>query len=210
MYFSLNQEKIVFHQNNGITVRINGPEDLYYVEVREFLSGKNQSFYLDGYPVCLSGKEGVKTEFNLPIRYYGDLETTIYKYIDGKKSTRVFTHRYNDYGKLVRFKFDTESVKDSEIWYDLVMEYKKIYGCKVVIDSPFDHINKRVNNNFELIDIDYYKTYYIGRYPKVYEEWNPKIPHNEGVRWKKLWSFEHPRNWVDLSPEEIGKDILGL
>jgi len=210
MYFSLNQEKIVFHQNNGITVRINGPEDFYYVEVREFLSGKNQSFYLDGYPVCLSGKEGVKTEFNLPIRYYGDLETTIYKCIDGKKSTRVFTHRYNDYGKLVRFKFDTESVKDSEIWYDLVMEYKKIYGCKVVIDSPFDHINKRVNNNFELIDIDYYKTYYIGRYPKVYEEWNPKIPHNEGVRWKKLWSFEHPRNWVDLSPEEIGKDILGL
>jgi hypothetical protein len=152
----------------------------------------------------------VKTEFNLPIRYYGDLETTIYKYIDGKKSTRVFTHRYNDYGKLVRFKFDTESVEDSDIWYDLVMEYKKIYGCKVVIDSSFDHINKRVNNNFELIDIDYYKTYYIGRYPKLYEEWNPKIPHNEGVRWKKLWSFEHPRNWVDLSPEEIGKDILGL
>ena len=210
MYFSLNQEKIIFHQNNGITVRINGPEDLYYVEVREFMNGKNQSFYLNGYPVCLSGKEGVETEFNLPIRFYSDLETTIYKYVNGEKSTKIFTHRYNDYGKLVRFKFDTESVEESDIWYDLVLKYKKLHGCKVIIDSPFDHINKRVNNSFDLIDVDYYKTYYIGRYPKLEDEWNPRVPANEGVHWKKFWSFYHPRDLTDLSSGQIAKDILGL
>jgi hypothetical protein len=210
MYFSLNQEKIIYHQNNGITVRVNGPDELYYVEVREFLSGKNQSFYLDGYPVCLHGKEGFKTEFNLPIKFYGDFETTIYKYKDGVKSTRIFTHRYNDYGKLVRFKFDTPNIMDSDTWYDLVMEYKKLHGCKVFIDSPFDHINKKINNGFELIEIDYYKTYYLGRYPKSDEEWTPEIPKNEGTRWKKLWSPYHPKEYSTLSAEEIGKDILGL
>lgn len=210
MYFSLNQEKIIFHQNNGITVRVNGPEELYYVEVREFLSGKNQSFYLEGYPVCLSGKEGVKTEFNLPIRFYGDLETTIYKFRDGKKTTRIFTHRYNDYGKLVRFKFDTESIEDSDVWFNLVMDYRKLHGCKVMIDSPYSHYNEKINGNFDPIDIDYYKTYHIGRYPKSHEEWNPIIPSNEGVNWKKFWSFDHPRDWSGLTAEEIGKDILGL
>lgn len=212
MYFSLNNEKIVFHLTSGITVRINGPEDLYYVEVREF-KNNHESFYLEGYPVSLDKKEGVETEFNFPILFYADLETSIYKITGSKRATKIYTHRYNDYGKLVKFKFDSEDYEECEIWYEKVMEYCSLRGCKPVIDSVFDEINKKVPNFFEIIDIDYYKTYYLGRYPKV-DKWKPKQTLDEAVLRDKniidYWSLNHPRNPEGLSSAEIASDILGL
>lgn len=202
MYFSLNKEKIVFHQNSGITVRINGPEETYYVELREFLRDKSLSYFVDGYEVALQGKEGIKPEFHSPILFYGDYEISVYKKSETSKPIRIYTHRYNDYGKLVKFKFDSKERVDSEVWYEKVMEYKSLHGCKVLIDSPFEDINKRVNPIYELLDIDYYKTYYIGRYPKEDDTFKSNI--------NEYWSYKNPKNWESKSPSEIASDILGL
>lgn len=202
MYFSLNKEKIVFHQNSGITVRINGPEETYYVELREFLKDKSLSYFVDGYEVALQGKEGIKPEFHSPILFYGDYEISVYKKSETGKLVRIYTHRYNDYGKLVKFKFDSKERVDCEVWYEKVMEYQKLHGCKVLIDSPFEDINKRVNPIYELLDIDYYKTYYIGRYPKEDDTFKSNI--------NEYWSYKNPKNWESKSPSEIASDILGL
>lgn len=212
MYFSLNNEKIVFHQTTGITVRINGPEDLYYVEVREF-KNNHESYFLEGYQVSLEKKEGVETEFNFPILFYADLETSIYKFTGSKRATKIFTHRYNDYGKLVKFKFDSDNYKECDIWYEKVMEYSFLKGCKPVIDSPFDEINKKVPSFYEIIDIDYYKTYYLGRYPKT-DSWKPRQTLDEAILREKnvidYWSLHHPRNPENLTSEQIASDILGI
>ena len=39
-------------------------------------------------------------------------------------------------------------------------------------------------------------------------------PRKDGLiwygNWKTFWSYQHPRNWANLSSQEIVDDILGL
>jgi len=213
MYFSLNEERVVLNFNPSPYVKITGPDKLYYVEMREYVDNDDKSVNVDSYKVS-STDTLWRTWFNVPIEFYGEFEISISKYIPNYGIKKIYTHRYNDYGKFVRFNLETDDLDECILWVERVMEYKKIHGCKPLINTRFDEINKKFPDYYSIHDIDYYKTYNIGRFPKKSTDFKTLDARQEGLiwygNWKKFWSYQHPRCWKTLSSQEIIDDILGL
>lgn len=213
MYFSLNEERVVINFNPSPYVRISGPDKLYYVEAREYVDNDDKSLTIEGYKVSPTGS-GWRSCFELPIQFYGDFEISISKYVPNFGIKKIYTHRYNDYGKFVRFNLETNDMEECIFWVERVMEYKRIHGCKPLIYTNFDEVNKKFSEYYSIIDIDYYKTYNIGRFPKQSTDFRTMDARKEGViwygNWKTFWSYQHPRCWKNLSSQEIVDDILGL
>ena len=213
MYFSLNEERVVLNFNPSPYVKITGPDKLYYVEMREYVDNDDKSLSIDSYKVS-STDTGWRTWFNVPIEFYGEFEISISKYVPNYGIKKIYTHRYNDYGKFVRFNLETDDLDECILWVERVMEYKKIHGCKPLINTRFDEVNKKFSDYYSINDIDYYKTYNIGRFPKKSTDFKTLDARQEGLiwygNWKKFWSYQHPRCWKTLSSQEIIDDILGL
>jgi hypothetical protein len=213
MYFSLNEERVILNFNPYPYVRITGPDELYYVEMREYVDNDDKSFSVDSYKVSPT-KSGWRNYFDVPIEFYGEFEISISKYVPNYGIKKIYTHRYNDYGKFVRFNLDTNDLDECILWVERVMEYKKIHGCKPLINTRFDEVNKKFSDYYSINNIDYYKTYNIGRFPKKSTDFKTLDARQEGViwygNWKKFWSYQHPRCWKTLSSQEIIDDILGL
>jgi hypothetical protein len=209
MYISLNEEKIILTFNQYPNLKISGPDELYYVELREYPKDDDQSLFVEGYKIL--GDGGV---FNLPIEFHFDFEISVFKFIDNYGIKKIFTHRFNDYGKQVLFNLETSNYEECLLWVSKVEEYSKIHGCKTHLNTNFDEINKRYVSYYQVDGIDYYKTYNIGRYPKNSTDFRTIDPRMEGLiwfgNWKKFWSYQHPRLWTNLSSEEIINDILAL
>ena len=102
MYFSLNEERVVLNFNPSPYVKITGPDKLYYVEMREYVDNDDKSLSIDSYKVS-STDTGWRTWFNVPIEFYGEFEISISKYVPNYGIKKIYTHRYNDYGKFVMF-----------------------------------------------------------------------------------------------------------
>lgn len=213
MYFSLNEERVVLNFNPSPYVKITGPDKLYYVEMREYVDNDDKSLNVDSYKVSSSDTLW-RTWFNVPIEFYGEFEISISKYVPNYGIKKIYTHRYNDYGKFVRFNLETDDLDECIFWVERVMEYKKIHGCKPLINTRFDEVNKKFPDYYSIDDIDYYKTYNIGRFPKKSTDFKTLDARQEGLiwygNWKKFWSYQHPRCWKTLSSQEIIDDILGL
>lgn len=213
MYFSLNEERVVLNFNPYPYVKINGPDKFYYVEMREYVDNDDKSFNIDSYKVS-STNIGWRTWFSVPIEFYGEFEISISKYVPNYGIKKIYTHRYNDYGKFVRFNLETDDLEECILWIERVMEYKKIHGCKPLINTRFDEVNKKFSDYYSINNIDYYKTYNIGRFPKKSTDFKTLDARKEGViwygNWKTFWSYQHPRCWKTLSSQEIIDDILGL
>ena len=213
MYFSLNEERVIMNFNPYPYLRISGPDKYYHVEMREYIDNDDTSLSVDGYKVSPTDA-GWRTWFGVPIEFYGDFEISISKYIPDYGLKRIYTHRYNDYGKLVKFNMDTRDFDECNLWVERVLEYKKIHGCRILINTPFDKINKSFSDYYSTTNIDFYKTYNIGRFPKQSTDFKTVDPRMEGQiwygNWKKFWSYQHPRCWKNLSSKEIIDDILGL
>jgi hypothetical protein len=213
MYFSLNEERVVLNFNPYPYVKINGPDKFYYVEMREYVDNDDKSFNIDSYKVS-STNIGWRTWFSVPIEFYGEFEISISKYVPNYGIKKIYTHRYNDYGKFVRFNLETDDLEECILWIERVMEYKKIHGCKPLINTRFDEINKKFSDYYSINNIDYYKTYNIGRFPKKSTDFKTLDARKEGMiwygNWKTFWSYQHPRCWKTLSSQEIIDDILGL
>jgi hypothetical protein len=143
-----------------------------------------------------------------------DFEISVSKLHPFYGMRKIFTHRYNDYSKLVRFNLKTENREELEIWLDRIHLYQEVHGCEIFINSKFDDVNKKFSTYYRTYDIDFYKTYNIGRYPKSSTDFRTMDMRMEGLIWfgnfKKFWSYQHPRNWNNLSSQEIIDDILGL
>jgi hypothetical protein len=141
-------------------------------------------------------------------------EISISKYISDYGLKKIYTHRFNDYGKLVKFNLVTTDKDECLLWIDRVMEYKRIHGCNTSIYTEFDDINKKYSDYYSTENIDYYKTYNIGRFPKQSTDFKTVDARKEGLiwygNWKTFWSYQHPRCWKNLSSQEIIDDILGL
>ena len=94
------------------------------------------------------------------------------------------------------------------------MNYCEINSCEKIIQSKFDDLNKHTNISYINKELEPYKTYSIGRYPKNSSDWKTVDPRKEGLiwfgNWKTFWSYEHPRCWKYLTSKEIADDILGL
>jgi len=210
MYIQLNEEKIKIDFNNGIRVNVKGPGIYYFVEVLEYPKNHNVPHYLQGYTLLTKGE----LNFNFDVEFYMDFEVNVYKFIDKVGIKRIFTHRYNDYGKLVKFNLNTHNYNECLLWLDKINLYKEIHGCEVVIESKFDDINKRYMSYYSTGNLDYYKTYKIGRFPKTSTDYKSRETRKVGNlwfgNWKTFWSYQHPRFWGDLNSEEIVSDILGL
>jgi hypothetical protein len=209
MFISLNEEKIILHFNPSIFLKISGPDELYYVELREYPKNDDQSLFVEGRKII--GNGGI---FEVPIEFYIDFEISVSKYIPDYGLKKIFTHRFNDYGKQVLFNLNTNDFNECSMWVTKVQEYCKIHGCKMHLNTKFDEINKKYSSYYQVDGIDYYKTYNIGRFPKNSTDWRTVDPRQEGViwygNWKTFWSYQHPRLWSNLSSEEIIEDILVL
>jgi len=209
MYFTINKEKISLDFRPNIYLSINGPDDYYYVEVREFRKNEDQSLFVEGFHL-----DSVNNVFTIPIEFYYDFEVIIYKFVDEIGLVKIYNHRYNDSGKLVLFNLETNNINECELWIERILEYQKIHDCKIAIKSKFDVVNKKFENYYQTDGVDYYKIYNIGRYPKSSTDWKTIDPRKEGLiwfgNWKTFWSYQHPRSWNYLSSQEIVDDILGL
>jgi len=215
MYIQINQEKIKIDFNSGITVSISGPDDFYYVEVNEFQKNNDNLVYVEGYLITDKLKyTWMKKNFTLPIEFYFNFQIKIYKFIDKIGLKPIFTHQYNDNDKLVLFKLDTNDYNEALLWTDRILQYKKINQCKIVLESQYETLNKSFDSFYQTKNLDFYKTYKVGRYPKTSTDWRTVDPRKEGViwfgNWKTFWSYQHPRFWKNISSQEIIDDILGI
>jgi hypothetical protein len=214
MYITLNDEKIVLNFNPYPTLKISGPDPYYLIELREFKKNEDQSLHLESYQISNGIDRGWRQFFDCPIEFYCDYEISIFKYISNYGIKKIFTHRFNDYGKKVLFNLDTDDYDECLLWIDRVNEYQRIHGCKSIINTKFEDLNKKLPNYYLTYGIDHYKTYNIGRYPKTSKDYKTVDHRKEGViwygNWKTFWSYQHPRLWKNLSSQEIVDDILGL
>lgn len=214
MYITLNEEQIILNLNPQVHLKVAGPDKLYYVELREYKKNEDQSLYVEGYKISNGQYENWRTDFTCPIEFYFDFEIQLYKYTSEHGLTRMLTHRYNDYGKYVLFNLETDDSEEAYLWTERVKEYQRIHGCKVVLKSKFEKIDKLFSTYYNTYGIDFYKTYNIGRFPKTSTDFRTLDHRKEGViwygTWKTFWSYQHPRMWKNLSSQEIADDILGL
>lgn len=212
MYIQLNSEKIKLDFNEGIRCSIDGPDTFYYVQVDEFVNGDDIPTYVEGY--YLTKTDPARLSFTLPIEYFMDFQISISKFVDGIGLVNIFTHRFNDYGQYVRFILHSEDSDECNIWVNKIKEYQHKRGCKIILESPLDNLNKSFDSYYMAKSITPYKTYRIGRLPKVSNDFRTTDERCEGLiwfgYWKKFWSYQHPRNWNILNSEEIVNDILGL
>lgn len=214
MYISLNEEKIFLDFKPYPTVKVSGPDDYYYVELREYVNGEETSKFVEGYEITTKNEISWPSKFECFLEFYGDFEISVFKFIDGYGVRRIFTHRYCDYGKYVYFRLDTNDEDECELWVTRVKEYQNKTGCIPYIDTNFDHINKRLSTYYKVNGLDFYNSYRIGRFPKQSTDFRTMDPRKEGYiwlgLWKIFWSYQHPRLFKFLSSQEIADDILGL
>ena len=107
MYIQINDEKILMDFNNGILVKVGGPDESYFIECSEFPKFDDQSLHIDSYPLPKS-ETGERMEFNIPIEFYFDFEISVYKFSPFVGMNKIYSHRFNENGQLIKFILDTD------------------------------------------------------------------------------------------------------
>ena len=72
MYITLNQETLSLNFNPYPQLKITGPDPLYYVELREYKKGEDQSVSIESYKVTNGGDIDWKDRFKCGIEFYCD------------------------------------------------------------------------------------------------------------------------------------------
>lgn len=213
MFYQIGNEKIHLDFNNGITLRCNGPEVMYYAECLEYRGIDNLPHIVEGYHFSHHEFWGWK-DFRLPIEFYMDFEIVLYKFDNEFGLKKFFTHRFNETEQLVRFNLVSKDLEECKIWLGRILEYKRKKECKIEIISDFDEINSYSYTRYKDRNLTPYKTYRIGKFSKDSQDWKTVDPRKENLiwygNWKTFWSYQHPRLWKNLSSKEIADDILGL
>ena len=212
MFITVNNEQIEIKFDPYIYVNVWGPEHFYYVEVREYVKNNPESKLVEAFHFNRNADVVKDYEFYFYGEFYGDYEISVYKFVNNVGLQKIYTHRYNDCGKIVQFNLETDNIEDAKVWINSVDEYVQKHGCIPKINSNFDEINNHypTKNNIEP-----YKTYNIGRFNKISTDFKSvgetrKYGNLWFGNWKVFWSYQHPRNWKNLSAKEISDDILGL
>ena len=197
MYTQINDVKIRLNFHSGIKVYVDGPDTYYLVEVNEFKKNSDSPVFVESYHTTTKHGIGNNAYFYLPIEFYFDFEINVYRFNDEIGLQKIFSHRYNDHGKLLKFVLDTTTLEEAQIWIEQIKKYQLSHGCRVVVESKFSEMNDQFNTKFLTKDIDFYKIYKIGRYPKSSYDWRTVDPRKEGLLWfgywKTFWSYQHPR-----------------
>lgn len=211
MFINVNNEKIEIKFDPYIYVKVWGPEHFYYVEVREYVKDNPESKFVEAFYFDKDAILVKDNNFYFYGEFYGDYEISIFKFVQNVGLQKIYTHRYNDCGQLVQFNLVTDNIEDAKVWIKSIDEYQKKHGCIVKINSKFDELNSLYSNSIE----SPYKTYNIGRFHKTSTDFKSiGETRKHGSlwfgNWKVFWSYQHPRNWKELSAKEISDDILGL
>jgi len=214
MFIETNNEKISLSFNPFISLEVLGSEKFYYVEVREFVDNEPTSRIVESYEVTQDPySDWGEFDFTCFIEFYFDFEISIYKFVDKHGLQRIFSHRFTENGQPIKFNLHSKDEEDCKIWVERILEYKRIKSCYVNFNSYYKEIND-LSDIFLEDEQDYYKTYNIGRFPKTSLDFRSTDERSETAvwlgNWKKIWSYQHPRFWMNLSPKEIIDDILGL
>ena len=211
MFINVNNEKIEIKFDPYIYVNVWGPEHFYYVEVREYVKDNPESKFVEGFHFNRNADIVKDYNFYYFGEFYGDYEISVFKFVKNVGLQKIYTHRYNDCGQLVQFNLITDNIEDAKIWIQSIDEYQKKHGCIVKVNSKFEEINTLYSDDTQ----SPYKTYNIGRIPKTSTDFKSigekrKYGNLWFGNWKVFWSYQHPRNWKNLSAKEISDDILGL
>ena len=213
MYTSVNDDLIYYDFNPSVSLKVYGDELLYLVELFEYKKNHSSPLLIVNFSIRPERNKRMN-EFFSQIQYYYDFEIKVSKFIPNVGIQKIFTHRYNDMGKLVRFNLHTDDVKEAIIWYNRIIHYQKIHQCEIYIDSKFSEVKQLNKSKYNVERLNFYKTFNIGRFPKSSDDFKTKHTSEHGqIRlnyWKSFWSYEHPRNWNYLTSKEIADDILGL
>lgn len=212
MYTQINNEKIKLNFHEGIKVFVEGPEIYYLVEINEYKKNSDSPVFVDSYHITTKEGFGYSNFYHLPIEFFFDFEVNIYKFSDDFGLTKIFSHRYNDRGQLIKFILDTNSFDEGKLWVNEIAKFQKQRGCNIVLETQFEQLSNHFNTKYLTKSLDFYKIYRIGRFPKSSNDWRTRDPRKEGYIWygygKTFWSYQHPRNWNGLSSQEIINDIL--
>jgi hypothetical protein len=110
--------------NEGIKVWVNGPDLFYFVEVLEYEKGCGEAKYLEGHQI-----HSVPTDdapfwkmFKYDARFYSDFEIRIYRCDDNEGMLLVYSHRYNDMGKYVKFEITNKNKQETELWVERILK----------------------------------------------------------------------------------------
>lgn len=202
--------------NDGIEVSVTGPDLYYYIEILEYEKGSNTLKYVEGHQIHSVPHDDAPffKKLKFCASFYMDFEIRVYRTDNNEGLQLVHTHRYNDRGRYVMFDVINKDLEETKGWIERIDKYCEIRGCKPIIKTLFTEINHKNKNFFITSGIEYYKTYRIGRFPKSSYDFKSRDPTIKGFlwfgNWKKFWSYEHPRNWINLNSQMIVDDILGL
>lgn len=212
MLTTVNKEQIEITFNPSTYVNVWGPELFYYVELREYVKDSPESRIVEAFHFNRNTNTAKDYNFYFFGEFYGDYEISVYKFVKNIGLQKIHTHRYNDCGKVVQFNLVSDNIEDVEVWSKSVDEYSLKHGCIPKVVSKFEEIDKKYKAPSNSSP---YKTYNIGRFPKISTDFKSigetrKYGNLWFGNWKVFWSYQHPRNWKDLSTKEISDDILGL
>lgn len=216
MFTKVGDVKIGLNFDYGIEVKVMGPEKWYYVEVREYIKNSNESYYIEGYHITSTNNLcWPEYTFNYRANFFYDFEVFVYRTDLEEGLKLLHNHRFNDYGKIVKFNLSSNNLDETELWVEKCLYYSDIHKCKPIFQTKFANLNKQLPNYYLTRGIQPYKTYNIGRFPKSSTDFKTLgDSRKEDViwfgHWKQYWSYDHPRPWNKLSSQEIVDDILGL
>lgn len=202
--------------NDGIKVWVKGPDLFYYVEMLEYEKNSNSPKYLEGYQIHSNPRDDAPfwKNFKFDGKFHMDFEIRVYRVDNNEGIQLVYSHRFNDRGRFVKFEIVNGDRLETEVWVERIHKYCEIHKCQPIIKTQFTDINHRNKNFFLTEAIEYYKTYKLGRFPKSSQDFKSKDPRQKGLlwfgNWKTFWSYEHPRNWINLNSQMIVDDILGI
>lgn len=213
MYTSVNDDLIFFDFNPSVKVRVFGDDLFYLVELFEYKKNHHSPLLVQSFPIQPSG-QGIQDQFFCPIEFKSDFEIRVNKFLPNIGIKQIFTHRFNEAGKLVKFNLYTDNLDEALLWYQRILEYQKLNQCEIFVESRFSEIYNLNKRKYDVQGLSFYKTYNLGRFPKSSKDFKTIHTSEHGVirygYWKFFWSYEHPRDFTKLSSQEIADDILGL
>ena len=152
----------------------------------------------------------------------------------------VDSHTYNDCGKDVLISLHSKDYDDIYTWMLVGLKYKEIHRCNVHFSVEDETISKKLQAEFGIFPVPWdnrkpygknspYAKFDIGRFDphrntnhymyeldgdketKILNPYPDAYP--SGVRLvtgNMMFSYKNPRDWTNLTTEQVAEDILGL
>jgi len=203
-----NSFKITF--NPQPKIEITGSVAMFYlIEIYEYRNGEKQfitdlSINTNNWVTCLR-------------EWYGDYCIEVWQWDEINGMIKVFESDYDDDGKDVLINLDTGRLNEAIVWYESALEYKKQHGCNLFIKTNHKDYIADIDPSVKFVDNvnndNYYAIYNIGKYDTEFE-WNKRLTETlyskVFTKNREYCSYRNPRDWHNLSMNDVADDILGL